>query len=442
MNTLNRDEFAGSREYLQRASHYVAGGVNSNFRLWISPTPLAFDHAEGAVLVDVDGNRLIDYYLGMGPMILGHTPASVISMVAAQLDRGILYAGQSELEFEAARRLAGMAPSAERIRFCSSGSEAVQGAIRLARAVTGRRAILKFEGHYHGWFDNILWSVLPSAEAAGPRTSPNLVAASAGQLEAEADAVRVLPWNDGKVVAECLARRDIAAVIMEPAMCNAGGIAPAAGYLAAVQQACREIGSLLIFDETITGFRLACGGAQQLFGVTPDIAIFAKAIANGFPVAAITGRADILDRFAIGDVMHGGTYNGQCLAMAATVATLEEVGSPGFHPSLARKGSRLMDGIRKALGDAGIVATVTGFPAVFHVAFGLRQPALEYRDLFAVDRKKYVAFTTSLLRRGVRALERGTWFLSSAHIDAKIEETISEVKAAAREVAAAYKEGK
>jgi glutamate-1-semialdehyde 2,1-aminomutase len=150
MNIPNRDEFAGSREYLQRASQYLARGVNSNFRLGISPTPLAFDHAEGAVLVDVDGNRLIDYYLGMGPMILGHTPASVISMVAAQLDRGILYAGQSELEFEAARRLAGMAPSAERIRFCSSGSEAVQGAIRLARAVTGRRAILKFEGHYHG----------------------------------------------------------------------------------------------------------------------------------------------------------------------------------------------------------------------------------------------------------------------------------------------------
>jgi glutamate-1-semialdehyde 2,1-aminomutase len=151
MNIPNRDEFAGSREYLQRASQYLAGGVNSNFRLGISPTPLAFDHAEGAVLVDVDGNRLIDYYLGMGPMILGHTPASVISMVAAQLDRGILYAGQSELEFEAARRLAGMAPSAERIRFCSSGSEAVQGAIPLARAVTGpRRSPQRGWGKYGG----------------------------------------------------------------------------------------------------------------------------------------------------------------------------------------------------------------------------------------------------------------------------------------------------
>jgi glutamate-1-semialdehyde 2,1-aminomutase len=437
MSIPNRDNFAGSREYLQRASQYLAGGVNSNFRLGISPTPLTFDHAEGAVLIDIDGNRLIDYYLGMGPMILGHTPASVIRKVAAQLGRGILYAGQSELELEAARLLAAMVPSAERIRFCSSGSEAVQGAIRLARAVTGRRKILKFEGHYHGWFDNILWSVLPTAESAGPRAAPNLVPASAGQLEAEGTAVVVLPWNDSEAVARELHRREVAAVIMEPAMCNAGGIAPEDGYLAAVQQACRQTGTLLIFDETITGFRLAPGGAQQLFGVTPDIATFAKAIASGFPVAAITGKAEILDRFAIGDVMHGGTYNSQCLAMTATVATLEEVGSPGFHADLARKGARLMDGIRQAVAEARITATVTGFPAVFHVAFGLRRPAREYRDLFAVDRKKYVAFTTALLRRGVRALERGTWFLSSAHTDTQIEDTIAAVKVAAHEIAAA-----
>ncbi len=438
MNIPNTDKFVGSRDFIQRAKQYLAGGVSSNFRLGISPTPLAFDHAEGAILVDVDGNRLIDFYLGMGPMILGHTPAAVLDKVAAQLGSGVLYAGQCELELEAARLLCEMVPSAERIRFCSSGSEAVQAAIRLARAVTKRRTTIKFEGHYHGWLDNILWSVAPPADAMGPRENPGCVAGSAGQLDAESSGIAVLPWNDLSAVSTRLAAGDVAAVIMEPAMCNAGGIAPAEDYLAGVLAACRQNGALLIFDETITGFRLAPGGAQERFGVTPDISTFAKAIANGFPVAAIVGRAELVDEFVTGNVMHGGTYNSQCIGMAATVATLETIGSDGFHYELEKKGQRLMDGIRDALAGADIAATVTGFPAVFHVGFGLREPARDYRDLFAVERQKYVAFTTALLRRGVRALERGTWFISSAHTDEQIDETLAAVKDAAQEVAAVW----
>jgi glutamate-1-semialdehyde 2,1-aminomutase len=372
----------------------------------------------------------------MGPMILGHTPDAVREKVAAQLGCGILYAGQCELEVEAARLLCEMVPSAERIRFCSTGSEAVQAAIRLARAVTKRRTIIKFEGHYHGWLDNILWSVAPSADAVGPRENPNRVAGSAGQVDADSSGIAVLPWNDLSAVSARLAAGDVAAVIMEPAMCNAGGIAPAEDYLSGVRAACKQHGALLIFDETITGFRLAPGGAQERFGVTPDISTFAKAIANGFPVGAIVGRAELVNEFVTGNVMHGGTYNSQSVAMAATVATLETIGSAGFHDELESKGQRLMDGIREALSGAGIAATVTGFPAVFHVGFGLREPARDYRDLFAVERKKYVAFTTALLRRGVRALERGTWFLSSAHTDEQIDETLAAVKDAAREVAA------
>ena len=192
-----------------------------------------------------------------------------------------------------------------------------------------------------------------------------------------------------------------------------------------------------MFDETITGFRLAPGGAQQRFGVTPDLATFAKAIANGFPVAAITGRAELMDLFATGGVVHGGTYNAQPLAMAATVATLQAVSKPGFHDRIEAQGERLMQGLRTIFDDAGVPASVAGFGAVFHVAFGLEQPATDWRDLLRMDRPRYVAFATALLRRGVRVLERGAWFLSCEHDDAVIEATLDAARGAIREVQAA-----
>src|SRR4051812_11069543 len=258
--------FDESRRRMQDASRYLAGGVSSNFRLGIAPTPLVFERAQGPYLFDADGNRLIDYYLGMGPMVLGHTPADVIDAVGRQMQHGLLYAGQSEIETQAARLVCELVPCAERVRFNSSGSEAVQAALRLARAATGRQTVVKFDGHYHGWFDNILWSTAPPAGANAP------VPGSKGQaLEAGADIV-ALPWNDLAAVRERLARGDVAAVIMEPAMCNAGAIAPAPGYLEGVREACRAAGTVLIFDEVITGFRLGAGGAQGRLGVTPDLA--------------------------------------------------------------------------------------------------------------------------------------------------------------------------
>jgi glutamate-1-semialdehyde 2,1-aminomutase len=426
--------FEESARRIARNAQWMAGGVNSNFRLNISPTPLVFERAEGPYLFDVDGNRLIDYYLGMGPMILGHSPETLRAAIHDQIDKGILFAGQSELEAEAARLVCNLVPCAERIRFGSSGSEVVQGAIRLARAATGRRIILKFEGHYHGWFDNILWSTAPGLNAAGPAEAPVPVAGSAGQDPQAADGIEILVWNDLDRLEQRLSRGDVAGVIMEPAMCNAGAIHPAPGYLEGAREACTRTGTILIFDEVITGFRLSAGGAQALFGVTPDLATFGKAIANGFPVAALAGRADLLDLFATGGVVHGGTYNSQCLSMAATVATLSEL-TPALYETIDRRGRRLMDGIRMALEDAGIQAVVTGFPGIFHVGFGLAAPARHYRDLTRIDRPAYVAFTTALLKRGVRALERGAWFLSREHDEAVIDATLAAVADAAREVA-------
>ena len=250
-------KFTRSAAFIDQASNYLAGGVSSNFRLGMLPGPLAFERAEGPFLYDVDGNRLIDYYLGMGPMILGHNPVAVRERVADASANGILFGGQSRLEVEAAKRLCEMVPAAERVRFSGSGSEAVQGALRLARAVTGRTTVIKFEGHYHGWFDNVLWSNAPVPDEAGPRESPNATPLSKGQESAAAGGLSILPWNDLGLLIDRLAKGDVAAVIMEPAMCNSGAIAPAPGFLEGARKACEDNGALLIFDETITGFRLA-----------------------------------------------------------------------------------------------------------------------------------------------------------------------------------------
>jgi glutamate-1-semialdehyde 2,1-aminomutase len=426
--------FDESKRRMAEAARWIAGGINSNFRAGISPTPLVIERGEGPYLIDADGNRLIDYYLGMGPMILGHSPAAVKAAVAAQLERGLLFAAQSEIEIEAARLVCEMVPCAERLRFASSGSEAVQAAIRLARAATGRKTIVKFEGHYHGWMDNILWSVAPAPDAAGPREAPNAVAASNGQ---DPDAGRntvVLPWNDLALLEKRLASEEVALVIMEPVMCNSGGVLPLPDYLEGVRAACTRHGAILLFDEVITGFRLAPGGAQQRLGVSPDLATFGKAIANGFPVAALAGRADLLDRFATGGIVHGGTYNAQPIAMAATVATLKALAEPGAFETIERNGLRLMAGLGDALRDAGIKARISGFPGIFNVALDVEGTARDYRDLAGVNKTRYVAFTTALLRRGVRALERGAWFLSTAHDEAVIDATIAAARDAAREI--------
>lgn len=435
--TETRLSFDRSRAAIARNTAWMPGGVNSNFRLGMSPTPLVFERGEGPYLYDVDGNRLIDYYLGMGPMILGHKPRAVCEAAARQLENGILFAGQTAVEAEAAQRVCQMVPCAEKLRFGSSGSEVIQAALRIARAATGREKVVKFEGHYHGWFDSVLWSVAPPPDALGERNDPEPYAGSLGQLAGSEEALAILPWNDLEALEARLAESDIAAVIMEPAMCNAGAIHPREGYLEGVREACTRTGTILIFDEVITGFRVAPGGAQERLGVTPDLATFGKAIANGFPVAAVAGRADLLDLCA-GKVLHGGTYNAHPVAMAATAATLRAL-TPELYASIAEHGERLMDGLTRIFADAGVTATVTGFPQIFHVALGLETPAREYRDLLKMNKPAYVALANELLHRGVRVLERGAWFLSCEHDAGIVDETL---EVAAASVHALRREGK
>ncbi|KFL32738.1 glutamate-1-semialdehyde aminotransferase [Devosia riboflavina] len=427
-------KFDESARIIASESRYVAGGVNSNFRLGMGHGPLVFTHGEGAYLHDVDGNKIIDYYCGMGAMVLGHSPKGVQAAVKQQVEKGILFAGQSPVEYEAARIICERIPSAERLRFGSSGSEVAQAAMRLTRAATGRRTIVKFEGHYHGWFDNILWSTAPSLADAGPAEDPNLVIGSKGQSMADAEGLDVLQWNDLAAVEARLSRGDVAAVLMEAAMCNQGAISPMPGYLEGVQAACRKYGTILIFDEVITGFRLGQKGAQGRFNVTPDLSIFAKAIANGFPVAAIVGRADLMDMFATGGVLHGGTFNSQPVPMAAMIATQQAL-TPEHYEKTSAYGTRLREGIKSIFAETGIKAQVTGYELMFHIGFGLDAPARNYRDLARADKAGYARFAQALLRQGVRVLERGAWFVSSEHNDEVVDKTLEAVRTAAREVA-------
>lgn len=411
-----------SRDLYATAQRFIAGGVSSDARR-TAGVPLYVDRAAGSRLWDVDGNVYLDYVLGQGPALLGHCPPAVVEAVTAQVSRGIVYSAQHAAEARVAERLCAMVPSAERVRFNTVGSEAAHAAWRLARGHTGRPKILKFEGHYHGWLDPVLYSVHPSLEAAGPADAPLAVPGTAGQPPA-ADLV-VAPWNDLEALAR-LMDDQIAAVVMEPVLCNTGAIEPDPGYLRAVRELCDRNGSLLIFDEIITGFRLAPGGAQEYLGVHPDLSIFGKAMAGGMQVSALAGRADVMDTISTGKVAHAGTFNSQPVGIAAAEATLsildeqrEEV-----YGTLYARGRALMEGLREAAAKAGVPLLVDGPGPVFQTYFTEEESVRNYRDFARTDRARMALLHAALLERGVNMVPRGLWFLSTAHTEADVAATV------------------
>lgn len=417
-------DFSKSLKVVEAGVAYVAGGVNSNYRIG-RPNPLVFANASGCELIDVDGNVLTDYFLGMGPMLLGHSPKEVIEAAKSQLDVSLLVAGQTELEYSAARLICEMVPSAELVRFASTGSEAVQVALRVARAATNRSKIIKFEGQYHGWFDNVFWSHAPDSAIAGDALSPIPVAGTQGQEPSEN--LVVLPWNNIQVIEDHLKNGDIAGIIMEPIMFNTCGILPLLGFLEEVRELCTKYETILIFDEVITGFRVAPGGAQAVLGVTPDLTILGKALANGFAVAAIAGKRELMNLVAQGKVVHAGTYNTQSVSMAATIATLEMIKSGKPHEAIGVTGAALMQGLVEEFTNAGVVHEIIGYPAVFHVRFDLQGPT-DYRSGIKANTSRYGDFAFALLKSGIRILPRGTWFLSSAHEMVDIDKTLGVVR--------------
>ena len=413
----------------ERTRKSLAGGVSSNVRYAATPVPLFFARGEGARLFDVDGNVHIDYVLGNGPAILGHAPPKVVAAVAASLGEGQLFAAQNPRETELAERLTGLLPSAEVVRFTTSGTEAVLMAMRLARAFTGRDKILKFEGHYHGWSDQAYISARPPLNEAGPADSPVPVAGSPGMPASVLGDVAVCGWNDLELLEQALERHrgEIAAVIMEPIMVNGGAILPLPGYLAGAKELCHKHGALFILDEVITGFRVGLGGAQAKFGVAADLSIYAKAVAAGFPLALVAGQRDVMDALLDKGVMHGGTYNGNVQSMAAALAALDELqaGNGALYDGLEACGTRLMEGLRTLAARHGLPILVQGMPAIFQTFFTSGPAPRNYRESAACDRDAMLAFHAALQEEGVRVQQAGKWFLSTAHDGPVIDETLA-----------------
>ena len=413
---MNRYE--KSRELYERACRSLAGGVASEFRKYGYPHPLFYERGEGSRVYDVDGNEYLDFTLSQGPLILGHSHPEVLRRVHESSTRGQLYAGQHIEELELAETLQRIIPCAELMRFSLSGSEADHAALRLARAITGKHKYVKFEGQYHGWFDNVSYSIsAANEEALGPREAPNAVPWTQGLPPGSADEMIILPWNDLELLEQTLRSRadEIAAVMTSPAMCNAGCIAPRAGYLPAVRQLCDELGILLIFDEVITGFRLGMAGGQGYFGVTPDLAVFGKAMANGYPISVLTGKREYMQWMADGRVIHAGTMNSNNPCIAAAAATIDVLERENVHPRLFELGRELMEGLSEVSRAAGHPMLVQGFGPMFHAGFTPKAAVYDFRDTLSYDKAKYSRFMAGMHDRGVRLIGRGIWYLSAAH---------------------------
>ena len=412
-----------SRELYQRSKKSLAGGVSSNVRLSEQPVPLFFERGKGARLYDVDGNEYIDYVLGMGPDIFGHAPDFLLDAVALHMRDGQSLGGQHELEIRVSETVQSVVPSAELVRYGSSGTEVVQAVLRLARAYTGRTKFIKFEGQYHGWMDSVLYGSAPAEEGGDTVAVP----LSAGMSPGGADEIIVLPWNDIGVLKEAVDRHhnEIAAIITEPIN---HGIMPKTGYLEEMRRLCDERGIVLIFDEVITGFRVALGGGQELLGVTPDMSTFAKAMAGGFPLSMFVGKREIMGLLEDGTVNHSGTMNSNVMSMAAAEASLSKLmeNSGAAYRRLYSTGEALMEGLRDLGRKYEIEVLVQGLGPIFQMAFTDALEILDQRSYTEnADQERYARFRQGMLERGVRLTAGGTWFISTAHGEAEVEQTLN-----------------
>ncbi len=416
------DRYALSRAQHRRSAYSLAGGVATAFRAPQLPVPISFKRGAGSRLWDVDGNEYIDYALAFGPMLLGHSPPAVVEAVRRQLQIGLGYGASHLAEAELAEAICRMVPCAERCIFSSTGSEAVHAALRIARAGTGRNRVIKFQGHFHGWLDPLSVGV-PGRDDVSP--------ASAGQDPYASKAVTVCPWNDLDALRAEL-RDDVAAVIMEPLAVNGGCLFPAPGYLEAVRQLTVVTGTVLIFDEVITGFRLAPGGAQERFGVTPDLVILAKALGSGLPISAVAGRADLMDEVASGRVRHAGTLNANPISAAASLAALTELERDGdrIYPHLEALGDGLAAILREECAAAGLPLAVNQLGAMGH-AFWSEEAVDDHPATLRADREAYRHFAAALLDEGVHVIPRGLLYVSAAHTEADLVETREAVRRAA-----------
>jgi len=418
-----------SRKRWQESSKYLAGGVASSLRSSMKPLPIFVESAAGSRVRDVDGNEYIDYLLAYGPLILGHAHPVLTEKLHQAMQRGFTYGLQHDGEIELARKLTEILPCAEQVAFSGSGTEAVMLALRLSRAFTGKKKVVRFHGHFHGWSDSIFTAFpsgdLSAAAAAGGGVPPG----TAGQSELALEDIILLPWNDEAVLEETLRTRggEIAAVITEPVMCNNGCIVPKRGYLERMRELTRENGVVLIFDEVITGFRLGLGGAQERFGVIPDLMTMGKAMAGGIAMSAVAGKQEIMGLIAEGKVNHLGTLNGNRIATTAALATIGELEAGGGEAfaRMERLASSLAQGLRELLAKHGIPGLVNRIGPVFHMMLINRPEVTTFREFSERDGAKYALFAERMLAEGVLVRPSGLWYVSTAHTDADADETLA-----------------
>jgi glutamate-1-semialdehyde 2,1-aminomutase len=393
------------REQHQRASQYLAGGVSSSTRLNRGlGHPLYIDRAAGCRVWDLDGREYLDLCCSHGATLLGHGDGRVREAVEKALARGAACSYENETHAELAQLLCETVPCCERVRFTGSGTEATLHCIRLARAFTGRTRLLKFEGNFHGYHDQVMYAIGTPADHLGPESSPSLYPGSAGLPAGLEDNLVVVPYNRADLLEEAFARhgRELAAVICEPIYYNAGCIVPTPAFLAALCDVPRRHGSLLIFDEVLSAFRMCPGGAQEHLGVTPDLCTLGKAVGGGYPLSAFGGRREVMERLMpTGDCQHSGTYNGHPVVVAASQAAITAYRRPGFYDHINAVARRLYSGLNDVFERHGVIARVEGLGARFGIYFGLTTRPASYRDAVRHQRERMLRFVRAAVEHGV-----------------------------------------
>jgi glutamate-1-semialdehyde 2,1-aminomutase len=421
---------ARSQQLFERAQRSLVEGVNSPSRgdAVYSPGPLFLERGGGSHIWDADGNQYVDFMMSFGALIHGHAHPKLVSVVSEAMAEGSHFAAATSAEVEAAERFCRMVPSAEVVRFTNTGSEATMLALRLARAHTGRTKFLKFEGHYHGWYDPFLLNAHGHpAEQLGSPENPARIPDSEGIPPATFDDVVIAPWNDIVILERVMQEhgRELAAVIAEPIMANMGCIPPREGYLQRLRELTQDYGALLVLDEVVTGFRYAPGGCQEYYRIQPDLSTFGKALGAGFPVGAVAGPRSILDRMRWSDhmVLHYGTFNGHRLTMRVVAASLDLLARNDTYGNLQAIGDAAIRGLREVFHRHKVKAIVQGFGPMFQIYFTERDAIHDYRDYCTyVDTSRYSRFVHLLLERGIYMTPSNGlhWIISTAHTEADV----------------------
>ena len=435
---------ARSQQWFERAQQSLVEGVNSPSRgkATYSPGPVFLERGSGSHVWDADGNQYVDFMMSFGALIHGHAYPKLVSVVSKAMAEGSHFAAATSAEVEAAERFCRMVPSAEVVRFTNTGSEATMLALRLARAHTGRSKFLKFEGHYHGWYDPFLLNAHGHPpEQLGSLETLSRIPDSEGIPPATFDDVVLAPWNDIAVLERVMQKHghELAAVVTEPIMANMGCIPPRDGYLQKLRALTRDYGVLLILDEVVTGFRYAPGGCQEYYGIQPDLSTFGKALGAGFPVGAVAGPRSILDRMRWSDhmVLHYGTFNGHRLTMKVIAASLDLLSADGTYRKLHAVGDAAIRGLREVFHRRKVKAIVQGFGPMFQIYFTDRDAIHDYRDYCTyADTTRYSRFVHLLLERGIYMTPSNGlhWIISTAHTEADVAALVEAADSACKDL--------